>query len=61
MNKEEIIDMMLESINEDNRAMCKAANMSDEQIDSQIAQSQESLIFIVSNMYQKLKESGAIA
>ncbi len=61
MNKEEIIDLMLESINNDNREMCKQSGMSDADAEKQIADSQQSLVFIISNMYQKLKESGAIA
>ncbi len=61
MNKEEIIDLMLESINTDNREMCKQSGMSDADTEKQIADSQQSLVFIVSNMYQRLKESGAIA
>ena len=61
MNKEEIIDLMLESINTDNREMCKQSGMSDTDTEKQIADSQQSLVFIVSNMYQRLKESGAIA
>ncbi len=61
MNKEEIIDLMLDSINKDNREMCKQSGMSDADAEKQIADSQQSLVFIVSNMYQRLKESGAIA
>ena len=61
MNKEEIIDLMLDSINTDNREMCKQSGMSDADTEKQIADSQQSLVFIVSNMYQRLKESGAIA
>jgi hypothetical protein len=61
MNKEEIIDLMLESINNDNREMCKQSGMSDADAEKQIADSQQSLVFMVSNMYQKLKESGVIA
>ena len=61
MNKEEIIDLMLDSINTDNREMCKQSGMSDADAEKQIAESQQSLVFIVSNMYQRLKESGAIA
>ena len=61
MNKEETIDLMLESINSDNRDMCKQSGMSDADAEKQITESQQSLVFIVSNMYQKLKESGAIA
>ena len=61
MNKEEIIDLMLDSINTDNREMCKQSGMSDADAEKQIAESQQSLVFMVSNMYQRLKESGAIA
>jgi hypothetical protein len=52
---------MLESINTDNREMCKQSGMSDADAEKQITDSQQSLVFIVSNMYQRLKESGAIA
>jgi len=61
MNKEDIIDLMLESINSDNRDICRNSGMSDEETNTQIDQSQPALIFMVSNMYQKLKESGIIA
>lgn len=61
MNKEEIIDMMLESINSDNREMCKNSGLSEEDTQKQIDQSQPALVFITSNLYQRLKESGIIA
>lgn len=61
MNKEEIIDLMLESINSDNRDICRNSGMSDEETNTQVEQSQPALTFMVSNMYQKLKESGVIA
>ncbi len=60
MNKEEIIDLMLDSINSDNREICKQSGMSDEDAQKQIDQSQQALVFMVSNIYKKLKESGAI-
>jgi hypothetical protein len=41
--------------------MCKQSGMSDADAEKQIADSQQSLVFMVSNMYQRLKESGAIA
>lgn len=61
MKKEDIIDLMLESINSDNRDICRNSGMSDEEANTQIDQSQPALIFMVSNIYQKLKESGVIA
>lgn len=60
MNKEEIIDLMLDSINSDNKEICKQSGMSEEDTQKQIDQSQQALVFMVSNIYQKLKESGAI-
>lgn len=60
MNKEEIIDLMLDSINSDNREICKQSGMSDEDAQKQIDQSQQALVFMVSNIYQKLKERGVI-
>lgn len=60
MNKEEIIDLMLKSINDDNRTICKQGGMSDEETEKQIEQSQASLVYMISNIYTKLKEKGAI-
>jgi len=61
MTKEEAVAIMLESINTDNRAMGLQAGISAEDMENQIAQSQPSLGFMMSNIYDKLKESGAIA
>lgn len=61
MNKEDIIKIMLDSINADNREMCKQMGMSADDTEKQIQQSQQSLIFMFGNIYDKLKEVGAIA
>lgn len=61
MTKDEAINIMMESINSDNREMGKQAGISDADMETQIAQSQASLSFMMSNIYDKLKESGAIA
>jgi len=61
MTREEIMDLMLNSINEDNRAMGLQAGISDDDMEMQIAQSQASLSFMMSNIYDKLKDSGVIA
>jgi len=61
MNKDEVVSMMLESINKDNREMCEKAGMSSADIESQIQQSQPSLNYILSNLYDKLKEANLIA
>jgi hypothetical protein len=61
MTKDEVVDMMLFSINTDNRALCKQSGMSEEDTESQIAQSQQSLMLIVGNMYDMLKEAEVIS
>lgn len=61
MTKEEAVALMLESINSDNRAMGLQAGFNAEEMESQIEQSQPSLGFMMSNIYDKLKESGVIA
>ena len=49
--------MMLQSVNNDNRELGKKSGMSDADVESQIQQSQPSLTFILSNVYEKLKEA----
>lgn len=61
MNKEEVINLMLESMNADNRALCKQAGISDSDAETQISQSQPTLIFMFGNIYDKLKASNVIA
>jgi hypothetical protein len=61
MNKEEVINLMLESMNADNRALCKQGGISDADAEKQIEQSQPTLIFMFGNIYDKLKASNVIA
>lgn len=61
MTKEEAIGVMMESINSDNLALGLQAGISAEDMEKQISQSQPSLAFMMSNIYDKLKEGGAIA
>ena len=61
MTKEEAIELMLNSINSDNRDMCKNAGMDDQETERQIEQSQPALGLILSNMYDKMKDAGIIA
>jgi len=61
MNKEEIIDFILESINEDNRSICRQNGMPEDQIENSIKQSQDGLVFMVSNFVGKMKERGLLA
>jgi hypothetical protein len=61
MIKEDVVDLMLESFNNDTLAMCKQANMAEAQIKTQMEQSQPSLAYMLSNLYDKLKENNLIA
>lgn len=61
MTKEEVLMIMLEKINNDNRVMCKSMGMSDADTEAQIEQSQGSLLIICNNLYDLLKEKAIIA
>jgi len=61
MTKEEVVSIMLESINSDNLALGLQAGLEEEALKKQIEQSQQSLAFMMSNIYDKLQAGGAIA
>lgn len=61
MTKEEVIDIMMESINADNLQMGIAAGISPDELEKQISQSQPTLAFMMSNIYDKLKNNNVIA
>jgi len=60
MNKEEILILMLNSINDDNRDMAERANMDKDQAEQFILDSQPSLQFMVSNMYERMEAAGVL-
>lgn len=60
MNKEEVVTIMMDSINTDNRQLCLDMGMSEEETNKNIDQSQMSLGLIMSNMYDKLVENNII-
>lgn len=60
MTKDEVVDLMLNSINDDTRMMCVQFGMSPEETDNKIAESQNSLYFLLSNVYDKMKESNIL-
>lgn len=60
MKKEEVIAIMLESINNDNKDICARAGMDQATINAQIEASQQSLAFMLNNVYDKLSELGLL-
>ena len=61
MTKDEVVTIMLESINADNLALGLQAGLEEQALKTQIEQSQQSLGFMMGNIYDKLKEGGVIA
>lgn len=61
MTKDEVLRIMLESINSENRKLCKQNGMSDADIELNISQSQPSLAVILSGVYDNLKANNVIA
>lgn len=61
MTKEEVVKIMLDSINSDNLALGLQAGIEENTLKTQIEQSQQSLGFMMSNIYDKLKDSEIIS
>ena len=59
--KIETVAFMLESLNEENRALCLQNGMAADEVERNIEQSQPSLNFILSNIYDKMKAALLLA
>ena len=60
MTKEEVMKIMIESINADNREICRRGNMPEDQIEKSIKESAPALELMVGNLYNKLKEKNLL-
>ncbi len=60
MTKEEVMKFMLESINDDNRQMCRRGQMPEDQIEKSIKESEPALAVIVESLYNKLKSKNLL-
>ena len=61
MTKEQAISIMMESINADNKQLSLDMGISEEDAIKNIENSQQSLFFIMSNIYDKLVDAKIIA
>jgi hypothetical protein len=61
MTKEQAIEIMMDSINSDNKQFCLDNGMSEEEADKNIQNSQMSLGVMMSNIYDKLVDAKIIA
>jgi hypothetical protein len=60
MNEQEVIAFMVQSLNQDNRDICTNNGMAPDEIERSIEQSQASINFMMSNLYNKMKEKNLI-
>ena len=60
MNKEETIDFMIKSMTDDWREMFVNAKMSEEDIEKYMAQNAQSIVYVIANLYTKMKKEGLI-
>jgi hypothetical protein len=61
MSKDDAVKIMMESINSDNLALGLQAGLKEDDLKAQIDQSQPSLVFMMGNIYDKLKAAGVVA
>ena len=60
MNKEETIDFMIKSMTDDWREMFVNAKISEEDIEKYMAQNAQSIVYVIANLYTKMKKEGLI-
>jgi hypothetical protein len=60
MTKEEVVNLMLESMEQDNREMCERSGMPKEEAEKFMEQSRPSIVYMLDNIYGKLSEKGII-
>jgi hypothetical protein len=61
MSKDDAVKIMMESINSDNLTLGLQAGLKEDDLKAQIDQSQPSLVFMMGNIYDKLKAAGVVA
>ena len=61
MTKDEYVAFIMDSINQDNIEICQRGGMSEEDIKKSVSDSQQSLNFIVSNLYDRMKVKGLVS
>ena len=56
MDKDKVLQIMLDSFNEDTRMMCKQQGMSSQETEDKIQESQMGLLYLLSSAYDKLDD-----
>jgi hypothetical protein len=60
MTKEEVLKLMLDSMEQDNRQMCERSGMALEEAEKFIEQSRPSIEYMLDNIYTKMSEQGIL-
>ena len=60
MTKEEVLKLMLDSMEQDNREMCERSGMDMEEAEKFIEQSRPSIEFMLDNIYAKMSKQGIL-
>jgi hypothetical protein len=60
MNREEIVTLMVESLQNDNREICKQNGMAEAEINESIEKSTQTIEYMMNNVYGKLVEKEII-
>ena len=60
MNKEEVIQLMVDSLQNDNREICKQNGMDESEVEDSIAKSTQTINYRMNNIYTKLVEKEII-
>lgn len=60
MTKDEFVEIMFTSFNDDTLAMCKQSGMTEDEAYLKMNESAQSLLFLLSNGYEKLKQAGKL-
>jgi hypothetical protein len=61
MTKDEYVTFIMDSINQDNIDICQRGGMAEEEIKKSVSDSQQSLNFMASNLYDRMKVKGLLA
>jgi hypothetical protein len=60
MNKQEIVQIMLESFEKNNIQLCINAGMSEDEVNEKTSQSRQTMTFLFEYMYDDLDQKGII-
>jgi hypothetical protein len=60
MTKEEVIKLMMKSMNDDNRDLCLRSGLSESETEKQMSESQPSLQYLMENLHKRMADAGLL-